>query len=352
MEILIIDDDELIQLMVGELVNHTGNPYRTACDGIAALKKIEEKKPDIIISDIVMPKMDGFELCRRIKQDHNLKDIYFMVLTAKNSRTDKEKGFNIGADDYLVKPIIPWEFNLRLQAGIRIKKLQHEILELRQNKVITEMAGAVAHELNQPLTAVLGLIHFIKEDLKKYDNEEIYRYFLKLENQIQRIVNLIRKIQQIKRYEVKEYTRNTKIVDFEKASGSLSLEVQTNFISVVDDEQIMGEIFAEVLKEKRFIYKYFPNGKDALVEFRKNPPGLVFLDVNMPGMNGLEVLQQLRSFSPDSRVVIMSGFLEENEEKNLSDFGAADFLKKPFSMMTLERMIEDYNITHNQNNNS
>ena len=97
---------------------------------------------------------------------------------------------------------------------------------------------------------------------------------------------------------------NTHIVDFEKASPHVVLGVQPNLLCVVDDEQIMGDILKEIAIERQFDYKYYSSGEQALNEFKKNPPALVFLDVNMPGMNGLEVLQELKRFSPESKVVI------------------------------------------------
>ncbi len=106
-KILIVDD----RFEVVELVKVTleGEGYQTidASDGREALEKIGKEKPDLILLDIIMPKMDGFEVLRNLKDDSNTKDIPVIMLTAKGQKVDRQKGEDLGAQDYIIKPFSP-----------------------------------------------------------------------------------------------------------------------------------------------------------------------------------------------------------------------------------------------------
>ena len=106
-KVLIIDD----KLAVVELVKATleGEEYQIICafDGEEALKKIGKEKPDLVLLDIVMPKMDGLEVLAKVKKDPQTKDIPIIMLTAKGQKLDKDKGRRLGAEDYIIKPFSP-----------------------------------------------------------------------------------------------------------------------------------------------------------------------------------------------------------------------------------------------------
>jgi len=106
-KVLIIDD----KLAVVELVKATleGEEYQIidASDGREALEKIGKEKPDLVLLDIIMPKMDGFEVLSELKKDSRTKEIPIIVLTAKGQKLDKDKGRRLGAEDYIIKPFSP-----------------------------------------------------------------------------------------------------------------------------------------------------------------------------------------------------------------------------------------------------
>ena len=106
-KILIADDrSEVVELVK---VTLEGEGYRTidASDGREALEKIRKEKPDLVLLDIVMPKMDGFEVLSQLKKDPVLKEIPIIMLTAKGQKPDQEKGRRLGAQDYIAKPFSP-----------------------------------------------------------------------------------------------------------------------------------------------------------------------------------------------------------------------------------------------------
>ena len=106
-KILIADDrSEVVELVKATL---EGEGYRTidASDGKEALEKIGLERPDLVLLDIVMPKMDGFEVLSKLRGDPKTKDIPVIMLTAKGQKLDREKGIKLGASDYIIKPFSP-----------------------------------------------------------------------------------------------------------------------------------------------------------------------------------------------------------------------------------------------------
>lgn len=119
--ILIVDDTPAnLQLLAGLLKDQ----YRVkvANNGIKALSLAEATPPDLILLDVMMPEMDGFEVCRRLKENFVTADIPVLFLTAKNSPEDEEKGFEVGAIDFIHKPISPPVVNARIKTHIKIKQ--------------------------------------------------------------------------------------------------------------------------------------------------------------------------------------------------------------------------------------
>jgi DNA-binding response OmpR family regulator len=108
-KILIADDNENIRDALTYLLEDEGYALSMAKDGSDALKKVREFHPDILFLDIMMPEMNGYEVCRVIKNDPKLKNTYVIMLTAKGQVAEQERGKEVGADEYIVKPFSPME---------------------------------------------------------------------------------------------------------------------------------------------------------------------------------------------------------------------------------------------------
>jgi two-component system, OmpR family, alkaline phosphatase synthesis response regulator PhoP len=108
-KILIADDNENIREALTYLLEDEGYKLWLAKDGAEALEKAREVRPDILFLDIMMPEINGYEVCRVIKSDPDLKGIYVIMLTAKGQMAEQERGRSVGADEYIVKPFSPME---------------------------------------------------------------------------------------------------------------------------------------------------------------------------------------------------------------------------------------------------
>ena len=116
MRILIVDDDAPNVKMISFLLREEGYDVVSVDNGPAALELVDRERPDLIILDVMMPHMDGFEVCRRIRQRL---DVPIIFLSAKGETADKVTGLQLGADDYLAKPFEPAEFMARVKAVLR-----------------------------------------------------------------------------------------------------------------------------------------------------------------------------------------------------------------------------------------
>lgn len=126
-KVLLVEDDPIQASATKEILGKVGYEVLWAEDGINAIKLVKTEKPDIIVLDVILPGMDGYEVCRWLKLDENAKGIPVIMLTVKKELSDKISGLHIGADDYLPKPYNELELNARIYASLRTKALQDEL---------------------------------------------------------------------------------------------------------------------------------------------------------------------------------------------------------------------------------
>jgi len=114
-KILIADDNENIREALTYLLEDEGYTLSLAKDGAETLRKVREVSPDILFLDIMMPEINGYDVCRTIKNDPVLKKTYVIMLTAKGQAEEQERGKEVGADEYVVKPFSPMEILAKIK---------------------------------------------------------------------------------------------------------------------------------------------------------------------------------------------------------------------------------------------
>lgn len=147
-EILIADDDEDIRELLKYNLEKEGYSVQLAVDGHDCLKKINAQKPDLLLLDVMMPGMDGIEVCENLKSDESLKDILICFLTARSEDYSQIAGLEAGGDDYVTKPIKPKVILSRISAILRRKEvttnkppLISEDLKINREKYLVEKNG-------------------------------------------------------------------------------------------------------------------------------------------------------------------------------------------------------------------
>ncbi|MCL5994772.1 MAG: response regulator transcription factor, partial [Chloroflexi bacterium] len=147
----IVDDDPNIRELVRLFLQNEGFDLYEACDGVEALDKLAAVKVDLVILDVMMPNMDGWELCRRLRGSY---DFPLLMLTAKGETSQKIKGFQLGTDDYLVKPFEPLELVARVKALLK----RYRIATSQTVQVGELLMDRKTHEISvggEPLTLPL-----------------------------------------------------------------------------------------------------------------------------------------------------------------------------------------------------
>lgn len=124
MEILIVEDEPEIAQLIQQTLERESFTCRIAGNGFKALEIVGQQHPDLIVLDLMLPGLDGLEVCTRIRQQRNVKDPYILMLTARGEEIDRVIGLSTGADDYLVKPFSPRELVARVRALLR-RSLRH-----------------------------------------------------------------------------------------------------------------------------------------------------------------------------------------------------------------------------------
>ncbi len=151
--VLVVDDDPIARDLIAAQLEVAGHPVLLAADAPEALSLLHEHNPPIVILDWVMPRMDGLELCRAIRDVHDVPMTYVIMLTVNNEKAQLIEAFDAGVDDFLVKPFDAGELMARLRAGRRILRL-HSILEkkVRQTKRLNASLAKLNADLRQLAT--------------------------------------------------------------------------------------------------------------------------------------------------------------------------------------------------------
>lgn len=123
-QIMVVDDDAGLLALIGVILKRAGYTVLKAKDAFAALETLEESKPDLFILDVMMPQMDGFELCRKIRSEPNSATTPVIILSARGDAESVEEGMQAGADDYLTKPIFHNDLLDKVRSTLNDQSLQ------------------------------------------------------------------------------------------------------------------------------------------------------------------------------------------------------------------------------------
>ena len=173
MKILIADDDPVSRRLLQSYLQKWGYEVTAAQDGAEALRLFEGGLFPMVITDWMMPELDGPSLIRRIRSAHRRGYVYAMLLTAKSQKEDLVEGMEAGADDFLTKPFDRDELRVRLRAGERIIRLEHNLRETQATLLQSEqlaslgrLAAGVAHEINNPISYVINNLAVLRRDVQ------------------------------------------------------------------------------------------------------------------------------------------------------------------------------------------
>jgi signal transduction histidine kinase len=194
-KILIVDDAVDTVELLKKRFRAEGYDTSEAYNGEEALSKVPEYSPDLVVLDVMMPKIDGYEVAKRLKADEKTKYIPILMLTAKGEVEHKVKGLDIGADDYMSKPFDYKELSARVRSLLSIKATHEKKVETEKSGALEQMIDEVAHEIRNPLTAIGGFARKVCHKLAEDDPNRKYMQMIiedvaVLENMIKQLIEL------------------------------------------------------------------------------------------------------------------------------------------------------------------
>ena len=217
MKVLIAEDEFISRTILEAILTKWGYEVVVTDDGESALAAMKQPDaPQLALLDWMMPGMDGLAVCQELRKLRHRDTVYLILLTSKGERGDMVQGLEAGADDYIAKPYNNEELRARIHVGRRMITIQNELREWEKLQGVLEMAGAVCHELNQPLQSISGYSELLLLDMNEDDTK--YLTLQKIKSQVDRVAQLTRKIMKITRYQSKPYAGESRIIDIEHAS--------------------------------------------------------------------------------------------------------------------------------------
>lgn len=185
--ILIVDDAPANLRLLSGILNKQGYKVRSVISGPMALTATRAAPPDLILLDINMPEMNGYEVCQRLKENEETCDIPIIFISALDATEDKVKAFTIGGVDYITKPFQGEEVLARVQTHLALRDAQRQLQEAnkdleRQVQELDAFAHTVAHDLKNPLSSIIGYANILAELCDSFSKE-------KLQHSAQRVVH-------------------------------------------------------------------------------------------------------------------------------------------------------------------
>ena len=217
--ILIVDDNPANLKLLDLILRKENYEVVIAQSGQEALEITKTALPDLIFLDIMMPEMDGYELCARLKKDLRTREIPIIFITSKAEPSDIVKGFECGAADYATKPFNKVVLLARLRTHLELKQSLERLLELEKKQVTAALTTATNHEVNQPLTVLAGNLFLLRESLDESKlSPEQQRYLELMDLSINKIKNILERFRTANNFRYETYTGSTQMLVIDEES--------------------------------------------------------------------------------------------------------------------------------------
>ena len=215
--VLVADDDWSLRKSLQVRLQNEGYEVLTAMDGLEAFERLSEL-PDLVLTDVDMPGLDGLGLVQRMRSTPSYREIPAIIMTAHATAAEEAaEGLKLGANDYVRKPFEWLELSARVQSQMRIREVSRLTAEKQRDLAIIELAGAAAHEINNPLAVIMARLELLLSDLGETDPN--YKSLEQVDHLVHRIANVVQKMGQVRRYQVQNYCGGVNILDLDASAA-------------------------------------------------------------------------------------------------------------------------------------
>jgi two-component system, sensor histidine kinase and response regulator len=267
--ILIIEDEPFIRANIAQILGFHDYATLEAEDGMRGVQMAREHLPDLIVCDIMMPEMDGYEVLSTLRGDSITANIPFIFLTAVADRGNMRRGMELGADDYVTKPFEMKELVNAVASRLEKQALFAEQYEQKLTDLRMMLVTTLPHELRTPLTGILGYSDLIAQDAETMDRRQIAKMATAINNAGERLLRLVENYLLYAQVEIigadperialmrKQITHNPQalielvIAQYgEKRSADFTTDLENAALQISEEnlERIMGELIDNALK--------------------------------------------------------------------------------------------------------
>jgi len=209
-KILIIDDDAGVRTFISLKLKRQNYEVFSASNGVEGLEKIKELNPDLIILDVIMPGLSGYDVLKKVNENEEFMGIPIIMLTARGQLEDKIKGLEGGAYDYLTKPFEPKELEVRARSLLKLRNLQKKLIKSERLAAVGKIALSIKSDVDEPLKKIITLASAIVSE--EVSSEVRKKIELILESSL-RIQNILEKLETLEDTPVRDYLNGIKMID-------------------------------------------------------------------------------------------------------------------------------------------
>jgi K+-sensing histidine kinase KdpD len=273
-KILIVEDNQENMDLLVYFLRPQGYDIISVADGLSAVQKVQEDQPDIILLDIMLPKMDGYEVCEKLKKDPATKFIPIIMLTALKELKDKVRALEVGADDFISKPFENVELLARVKSLLRLKdyhdELQSKNIELAEkneslmgmDKFKEDLTNLIIHDMKNPLFVIQGNLQMMSMSMENVPPEILKKYTQRIERSSQQLLRMVVNLLDISRIEegtiklrhdhadINEIIEAIvkRIKDYpENQNRELVIDLDENLPELTIDKSVMERVFENLI---------------------------------------------------------------------------------------------------------
>ena len=297
--ILIVDDVLANLKLLDHILKEKGYKVRPVPNGTLALQVAEKEKPDLVLLDIMMPDIDGFEVCRRFKENPKLSDVPIIFISALNDTKDIVKALSSGGADYITKPFKAEEVRVRVATHLNIYFQQKELQKLNAQK--DKFFSIIAHDLRGPFSSFLGITQLLDEMLPELSREEIRDFAVNMRSSATNLYSLLEnllqwaKIQQglipfIPKRELLLSLVNESILTLYEPAKIKEIEIVNNIegnIEVIADKNMLQTVIRNLVSNA---IKFTPKGGIITLSAKENSASEVEISIKDSGIGMNEAM--------------------------------------------------------------
>jgi len=216
--ILVIDDLPENVFLLQDRLENEGYEILTAYDGKTGINKAISELPDLILLDVMMPEMNGIEVCKTLVSNPSTANIPIILVTAKAGAEDTKEGLEAGAFDYIKKPFNKVELLARVNSALKLSEAQKKYLEAEQKNTFSATVVTANHKIKQPLTLMSLSSAALKREINKnvISKEAIIKRINYIDTAIKEISDVLNQLNSIKMPVFSDYVKDIKMIDCEK----------------------------------------------------------------------------------------------------------------------------------------